>query len=411
MPGRQVVFDTPPEPGARILISVDTIAEYQVAGNQIQIVGTVNLNDRIQVITWNDTAQQNILTQVFRGPVVSGITINEPYDSTDFDIGLVNDAPGSFDYTVGSVISNNNFVLDRQDVDASRLWVTLNGFRLFEGVDFTVSGNQIMLSSGTIQTNDTLAVTQFTNSIVPDAIAFRIFQDMRGVQTTYRITESTTTELTASLSATADVITVLDAGALSEPNLAIGQFGVITIDGERILYRQRNLDNNTVSGLRRGTAGTGAADHEVGAAVYDLGSGNMLFDEYQNYVVKDTSIADGSTLIFDAPSIDIDNSGDSSTVSSQSIEVYVGGIRQYAYNETQAESQYRWVIGTYSPVSVEFIEDTAVDPPLTAPAAGLEVTILVRRGKSWYQPGIATASDGAALQETNTLAARFLRGL
>jgi hypothetical protein len=136
-----------------------------------------------------------------------------------------------------------------------------------------------------------------------------------------------------------------------------------------------------------------------------------LFQEYQDYVVQDTSIADGSTLIFEAPSISIDNSGDSSTVSAQSVEVYVGGVRQYAYDQTQAESQYRWVISTYSPVSVEFIEDFAAQPPLTAPEAGVEVTILVRRGKSWYQPGIDTASNGRPLQETDTLAARFLRGL
>jgi hypothetical protein len=411
VPGRQVVFNTPPEPGSRILISVSTVADYTVAGNQLQIVGLINLNDQFQIITWNDTTQQNILTQVFTGPVISGIVINEPYDSTDYDAGTLNDAPGSYDYTTGAAVSNNDFFLDRTEVDPSRLWVTLNGFRLFEGVDYTVTGNQIILASGAIGPQDVLVVTQFTNSIVPDAIGFRIFQDMRGAQSTYRITDNTTTALAADLSSTADVIAVLDASKLSEPNLAIGQFGVLTINGERIMYRQRNLNNNTVSGLRRGTAGTGAAEHPEGSAVYDLGPGNLLFEEYQDYVIKDTSIADGSTLIFDAPSINIDDSGDSSTISAQSIEVYVGGIRQYAYNQTQAESEYRWVINTYSPVSIEFVEDSVVEPPLTAPAAGLEVTILVRRGQSWYQPGVDTASNGQPLQETNTLAARFLRGL
>jgi hypothetical protein len=411
VPGRQVVFNSPPAPGSTILISVDTVAGYIVAGNQLQITGVVNLNDRFQIITWNDTTQQNILTQVFVGPVVSGITINEPYDSTDYDIGTVNDQPGSYDYTAGAVVSNNNFFLDRDDVDPSRLWITLNGFRLFEGVDYTVSGNQIILASGAIGPTDVFVVTQFTNSIVPDAIGFRIFQDMRGVQMTYRITDSTTTALAANLSAVADIITVIDASRLSEPNLAIGQFGVVTIGGERIMYRQRNLDNNTLTGLRRGTAGTAAADHNINTLVYDLGPGNLLFEEYQDYIVKDTSVADGSTLIFDAPSISIDNSGDSSTVSAKSVEVYVGGIRQYAYDEPQAESQYRWVINTYSPVSVEFVEDSTAEPPLTAPAAGLEVTILVRRGLSWYQPGVGTASDGQPLQETDTLAARFFRGL
>ena len=55
--------------------------------------------------------------------------------------------------------------------------------------------------------------------------------------------------------------------------------------------------------------------------------------------------------------------------------------------------------------------DPAVFPPLSAPAAGSEVTILVRQGVTWYAPGVNTASDGIALQDTNTQAARFLRGL
>jgi hypothetical protein len=35
---------------------------------------------------------------------------------------------------------------------------------------------------------------------------------------------------------------------------------------------------------------------------------------------------------------------------------------------------------------------------------------LVRRGVTWYAPGAGTPSNGIALQQTNTQAARFLRG-
>jgi hypothetical protein len=47
---------------------------------------------------------------------------------------------------------------------------------------------------------------------------------------------------------------------------------------------------------------------------------------------------------------------------------------------------------------------------LTAPPEGVEVTILVRRGVTWYAPGIGEPSNGQALQITDTQAARFLRG-
>lgn len=76
--------------------------------------------------------------------------------------------------------------------------------------------------------------------------------------------------------------------------------------------------------------------------------------------------------------------------SPESVEVYLGGIRQSSgYN-----------IINLNPVTVEF------DTP---PPSGVEVTILVRRGTWWYD--IATPAEREqSLQETANGAARFLRG-
>jgi hypothetical protein len=213
------------------------------------------------------------------------------------------------------------------------------------------------------------------------------------------------------LSATATTAYVDDAGALTQPDLINGVFGLCTIDGERIMYRDRDLAANAITGCIRGTAGTGAAAHTAGTDVYDIGRGNLLYAEYQDYIVKDTALGDGSTTIFYAPSIDIDNPDESSSIDIRAIEVYVGGQRQYAYSDTSATSQYRWIVAEFDPLAIEFITDYAAVPPLTAPASGVEVTVLVRRGQSWYQPGAVEPSDGVALQETQTLAARFFRGL
>jgi hypothetical protein len=409
-PGRQVVFTRPPSSGARILISVDVQADYNVVGQNIEIVSGMNLGDVFAVTSWNDTAQQNPLTLTFQGPIVTGLTIEEPYDSTVYDAASVSDTPGSYDYSVGSAVYNNDFWLQRSGIDAGRLWVTLDGYRLFEGQDYVVEGEYLILASGPIGLAQILAVTEFTNSIVPEAMAFRIFQDMRGVQATYRITESTTTTLTQPLSATANIAYVENASRLSDPNLPLGIFGIVTIDGERIMYRQRDVALNTISGLMRGTAGTGAASHEVDTYVYDTGRGNLLPVEYQDYVVSDTSMGDGTTSVFYAPSIEFEDFLDSSS-ERPAIEVYVGGVRQYAYSDTTATSQYRYFVTDYDPLAVDFVVDNTVYPPLTAPAAGSAVTILVRHGVTWYQQGVGTASDGVALQDTNTLPARFLRGL
>jgi hypothetical protein len=415
VPGRQVQFFEPPAAGARVLIAVSTQADYVVFGNQLEIIAPINLGDEFEIITWNDTQQQNIVTQVFKGPVTTGITITEPFDSTPFDSATVNGSPGSYDYAIGVGLPTNDFILDPENsrgvIDPGRLWVTLDGERLFEGEDYSVQNGQLILPTGAIGAAQVVVVTQFTNSVVPESMAFRIFQDMRGVQTTYRITAATTTSLALPCLQTDTEIFVTDASVLTEPDLENGIFGVITINGERIMYRIRDLATNSLTSLLRGTAGTGAADHNAGVPVYDLGLGNLLFPEYQDYIVSTSALGDGVTTVYIAPNIDLENIGDSSTAAAEAIEVYVGGTRQYAYSDLTAESEYRWFVTDFGPLTVEFVVDSTAIPELRAPADGSEVTILVRRGVTWYAPGDGTPSDGVALQDTNTLAARFLRGL
>jgi hypothetical protein len=420
-PGRQVVFDTPPESGDQILIAVSTLAQTNFAydpsaptfTNQLQIAPLLNLGDIIEVITWNNTGQQNIATLTFQGPVViAGSAIVQAYDTTDYDSPTLNNPlqplPGEFDAQAGTTINSNEFDLLRDNVIGSRLWVTLDGVRLVDGRDFVISGQYLILASGTINNSQQLVITEFTNSIVPDAVEFRIFQDMRGVQATYRMTPATTTVLVQDLSATADVIYIDNAAALSEPDLPGGVFGLITIGGERIMYRARDTVSNTVSGLMRGTAGTAADSHYADEAVYDIGRGNLLSSTYQDYIVSDSTLADGSTTVYYAPNINISDFGDSSSTYTESIEVYVGGQRQYNYSQTQAMSQYRYIVTDFGPLAIEFIVDNDPVNPLLPPAAGSEVTILQRRALSWYEPGATTASNGVALQETDTEAARFL---
>jgi hypothetical protein len=165
------------------------------------------------------------------------------------------------------------------------------------------------------------------------------------------------------------------------------------------MYRNRDTAANTVSGLRRGTAGTGVASHAVDTDVYNISRGNLLPAPYQNYVVSNLEnntalypiLGDGSTTTFVAEFINVSNLDDSTTIE-EAVEVYVGGIRQYGGYA---------VIDPGPMCTVEFD---------TAPPEGVQVTILVRRGVTWYAPGINTPSNGVALQDTETQAARFLRG-
>jgi len=476
-PGRQVIFFNNPVDGARILISLSTLADYQVSGNFLQLNSIPNIGDVVAVTSWNDTAQQNLLTQCFYGPVVFGAVLNEGFDSTTFDpdfvfssttgtisamamgvgesytivtvgttdftvfgassnapgvvfvatqpgtptagtgtvSGLVysrssatnasNNTSGSFDFSTGTQIITNNFVLDRV-VPGNRVWATLDGNRLFEGQDFYMSGDTLVLTGGTINSSQILAVTIFTDSLVPEEASFRVFQDMRGVQATYRITRATTTVLTQPLSADHDVIYVQDVSALTVPDLVQGVFGVITIGGERITYRELDYVTQSVSGLRRGTAGTAADAHNTGDAVYSMGRGQLLAEQYQDYVVSDTTVGDGSTTVFYAPSVQPEDFGDSSSIWIESVEVYVEGQRQYRYGQA-GNSQYNWIATDYDPLAIEFVAPLGVIDPVIAPPQGAQIVILQRRGAWWYNVS-TTAARQQSLQENNSIAARFL---
>ena len=155
------------------------------------------------------------------------------------------------------------------------------------------------------------------------------------------------------------------------------------------MYRDRDTVANTVSGLLRGTAGTAITAHAAGDIVYNLGRDNLLPAEYQNYIVSNTTLGDGTIVVFTAA--DIDLSIEEPSIRFDSLEVYVGGYRvTTGYSLTAT-----------NPAQITFT---------TAPPDGVNVTMLVRRGVTWYAPGAGTPSDGNPLQITETIPARFLRG-
>ena len=387
-----------PSIGSEVLISVTTKADYIIQDDSsldnYQLVFRTTggfrpiSGDIVSVTSWNDTAQQSIVTLLWQGPVTEGAGVNEPFDSTGFDAGTVSGDPGSFDYTEDVQVIVNDFQLGRIVTDPTRMWVTKNGSRIFYGDDYLVVGEQLILHGPPIGKTDVVVAQLFTDSVVPEAMEFRIFQDMRGVQATYRMTPSTTTTLAQPLLKNQDIIYVNDAGALTEPNLNANVWGIITINGERIMYRVLDLETNTVSSLMRGTAGTAAADHAVDSIVYNIGQGNLAPVEYQDRIVYTNTLADGSTTTFTANNIDLSEL--TLSFAEQAILVYVAGLR--------ANTGY--TVDSVAPATITFD---------TAPTAGYEVSIRVRQGLGWYGPGVSEF-DGQALQVTQTDAARFFRG-
>jgi hypothetical protein len=215
---------------------------------------------------------------------------------------------------------------------------------------------------------------------------------MLGNQRILRINDNNTSTLVQDLGATDDVIHVLDASKFAEPNLGGNIFGTVTIDGERISYRTRNLTENTLGGLRRGTAGTGAASHSAGDTVINAGPGDVLPAQYQQTIHKNTFAGDGTTRIFVAEDVTV-GSGLTSAELQEAVRVVVGGteLNNTEYTVTQTDPT---------------TEVTLVD----APASGVSVTVYIVKSTVMYAQGTDTASNGVALQEQITQAVRFMKG-
>jgi hypothetical protein len=258
----------------------DGYADYKIEDGFLKIseghgIDIIN-EDIITVTSWGDSREQDMLTKVYVGPLSVIEPVREFFDTFDFDTHL-------FDETIGVELRLNLFELDRVVENSDRLWVTLNGNRLIPSQHYGVSedGRTLAIAGGAIGNTDVVAVTSFTSSIVPEELDFRIFKDMRNNVAMYSINPETTTFLTQDLNATDTVIYVDDASKLPEPDLDKASFGILEVNGERITYRERDIVNNTITGLRRGTAGTGMQDlHTADSSVTNLGKGNLLRTEY-----------------------------------------------------------------------------------------------------------------------------------
>jgi hypothetical protein len=380
-----VVFTVAPEKGHPIVIGVITGNDCYVDGSDLVMVTPVQDGDIISVISWNDPRQQDLLTRVFVGPVQEYIEVVQAYAMTSYSPATINGETGSYNCSLYVPEFQNELILDRLIINPSRLWVTVNGRHIFYGdgfttreviaeqpydstlydyadnnntngsYDFSFPTTEIVLPY-ILGPNDVVMVTEFTDVLNPDATAFRIFQDMRGIQTLHFMDRRTTTLLAEDLTADADIIYVKDASHLGAPNFDADLWGVLTIDGERIMYREIDTVNNTVSSLLRGTAGTAAAAHTIDAYVYDMGKETLLPKYCQNYIVANTTKSKGE-LTYTAPDIII------SPEDIDAIRVYVAGIYQHG----------GWTVTSCSPVTIQ-LTDT--------PFIGVDVTIMVLRSNS-----------------------------
>tara|TARA_Y100001970_G_scaffold294371_1_gene452015 strand:+ start:28970 stop:43993 length:15024 start_codon:yes stop_codon:yes gene_type:complete len=349
---------------------------------------TANLN-QFGILSSNEPTSASLLT--FSASVSGGNAVLSCAETSSgtasitlyrvgYDQALQIEQQESNTYTMSNIISNTNY-----------LWVTYNGERLIQGVDFSVEDDSKTINIPTPRfitdgsSVDRVVVTAISTDKLAPATGFRIFKDILDRYHYKRIAKANITELSSPLLISDTTISVRDGSVLATPSTTYP--GVVFIDKERIEYSTK--DGNTLSNIRRGTLGTGAkANYPSGTEVVDA-STNQTIPNSGDAITTDTYTGDGSTTFFDMTT---------QPAEADEVTVFVGGIRLRRLND---DSSANYTIGGDSARGITFT---------SAPASGRTIKIQHKTGRIWYDQGTdpASATNAKGMQNATTVPAKFL---
>ena len=402
---RYITLTFVPEFGAEIEIYITTESPYRFADTTVNgyvqqelIIDPTEItlvnDDMLNVISYSDVSELNLLTETYVGPTIL------PPDGNN----------------TGNILTNIFESTQSDLIVADRLWVTLNGARLNADTDFEVFGNFIRIFGSIIEDDDVVIITTLTSNTVQDGLSFRYFKDMRDNSATYKVSAESTTKLVANLLDTDDIIYVEDAQKLPVPQLNKGVFGMIMISGERILYRSIDFDNNTISGLRRGNAGTGADSHSVGSLVYNTSKflivpGTAIYGGYNSFLRSDITIENNvvtSTIEIDGVEVEVDDT------------IHVDDVGLLSRASWEAEGFGNIIIGDFLIKFTSKDFDNSLVSGLTLRRINTPVVGLIEYPASteikdaspdaiWYNSDGVRPSNGVPLQYQDTIQANFIK--
>ena len=339
------------------------------------------ITDDIEVHSYTTHDEQGIRTEVFAGYGGRTLLVDQGFDSFKFD-----DDNLGFAGEEVSKVTKGSVQLSRAVSNTAYVHVYKNGTYLIPMIDWTidpVNPKLINLVNKNLLTSDRIVVTYFSEVTGKSGYSYRMFKDMLGRFNYYRISGTASTALENTLNIDDDVIYVVDASVLPEPNADQQKPGVVMIGKERITYWGKV--GNTLTKIKRGTLGTAIkTTHAAGALVTDMSDNQRL--PYKDSTNVESFVADGSTLSY-STTLNIPN--DSTELSANAVLVYIGGRRVLSgFSVTGTE-----------PVSIIFD---------TAPTAGLRISVIIKQGQTWYSAGVNTASNGLGLQQSTTAVAKFI---
>jgi hypothetical protein len=361
-------------------IAVKRNCDYYLIDGSIVFSTAPLVSDDIEVHSYTVHDEQGIRTEVFAGTGGRTLLFDQGFDSFRFD-------DAGLDGEQLSPITKGSFQLSRAVSNTAYVHVYKNGVYQIPMVDWNINPvdpTVIIFVDKNLSVNDRIVIIYFSEVTGKGAYSYRMFKDMLGRFNYYRISANATAKLTSTLNIDDSVIYVDDATILPNPNPDQQKPGVVMIGKERIIYWTKS--GNTLTNIKRGTLGTGVKHaHLVGTLVVDMSDSQKL--PYSDSIVKETFVSDGSTVNYSTQQLSIID--DSTDLNSNAVLVYVAGRRVLSGFS---------VTGT-NPVSIVF------DQPVST---GLKITVVVKQGYTWYNPGTTTAADGLGLQQATNSIARFI---
>jgi len=379
--------------GEKLVIIVDTDAEYSMNASSLTLVNTVLEGVEIEV------------TSFYNHDVLD---IERTEDIMSPAITLSEGTPDYYDYNYKR---GGKFTVRRPAISDSYIWISRNGELLSPSVDYRLLEDRLTIEfAENLEDDDRISIIAFSPDVVTKIYSYMQFKDMLNRVTYKRLRKTKQTFITRALYQKDVDIIVDDGSILEEPNPEKNLPGVVEIMGERIEYFAK--DGNRLSRLRRGTMGTGAKEvYASGTLIIDIGPQETIpyKDEYivETFVTGDSS---GIVPLNYIPNFKEGTIDDGSTAYTgwyrdtipedygqcDELEVFVGGFRLKKAPFIMHDQN----IHPESPDGDQDVEaefsvniDTAGIRLTNPPEEGTKVVIVKKLGKVWNDPGISLANS------------------
>lgn len=265
----RVIFLLPPADGDDISLTYIAQADYIYNENTrtVTVLNNVEVPDGslLAVTAFGNHDPYKFKTKVFKGVDIATDTYTVEIGFGDSGFGLY-----TFDTNYAETTSiGKKYVIDSDQNNAEKVFVTVDGKTLTPSFDYTVSGGYISIADTILIRSDSIViVTWMDSNVFVNSSTYRLFKDLNDNVKYNRVALVDATVLEQDLGIKDEVIHVSNAEVLGVPDIDKNVPGVIFIGSERITFW--NKDGNVLSNIRRGTGGTAASElYTKGSVVVD----------------------------------------------------------------------------------------------------------------------------------------------